>query len=63
MSLIVVDTNIITYALIDIEQTALAREVYRRDGDWIVPMLWQRESRGIRKSDYTFSTAFGVRTV
>lgn len=41
--MIVVDTNIIAYLLIQSEKTSLAQQVYARDREWIVPALWQHE--------------------
>jgi len=41
--LIVVDTNTVAYYLIQGERTAEAREVWRKDPDWIVPRLWRHE--------------------
>lgn len=41
--MIVVDTNIIAYLLIEGDQTANARQLFARDAGWIVPPLWQYE--------------------
>jgi predicted nucleic acid-binding protein len=41
--LIVVDTNVIAYLLIEGEKTPLAQEAYRQDGTWLVPGLWKHE--------------------
>jgi predicted nucleic acid-binding protein len=41
--MIVVDANIILYCFSDTPATAAAREVRRRDPDWIVPALWRFE--------------------
>jgi predicted nucleic acid-binding protein len=41
--LIVVDTNVIAYALIEGDKTTLARDVASADPDWRVPQLWRHE--------------------
>ncbi|MDA0336433.1 MAG: type II toxin-antitoxin system VapC family toxin [bacterium] len=41
--MIVVDTNVIVYALIEGDRTALAQNVATKDPDWIVPPLWRHE--------------------
>jgi predicted nucleic acid-binding protein len=41
--MIVVDANIILYAVYETAVTPLAREVYAKDADWIVPELWEAE--------------------
>jgi predicted nucleic acid-binding protein len=41
--MIVVDTNVVAYLLIQGEKTSLAQQVYARDREWIVPALWQHE--------------------
>lgn len=41
--MIVVDTNVITYALIEGDQTALALQVRQVDPQWVVPPLWRHE--------------------
>jgi predicted nucleic acid-binding protein len=40
---IVVDTNILVYALIAMPETSLVREVAAIDPDWVVPPLWKYE--------------------
>jgi len=40
---IVVDTNVVAYALIQGTQTALARQVRQRDPFWRLPTLWRHE--------------------
>lgn len=41
--MIVVDTNVISYALIEGPLTSLAREVRTADSQWRVPELWKHE--------------------
>lgn len=41
--MIVADANIIIYLVRETSFTALARDVYARDGAWIVPELWEAE--------------------
>ena len=41
--MIVADTNLIAYRLIDGEQTELALAVSSKDSEWFVPPLWRHE--------------------
>ena len=41
--MIVVDTNVVVYAVVHLPQTALARQVAARDSDWVLPSLWRYE--------------------
>ena len=45
--MIVVDTNIVAYLLIEGEFTSIVEKVYQQDSDWIVPYLWRSELRNI----------------
>jgi len=53
---IVVDVNIISYALITGDKTPLALQVQKRDANWKVPALWRHEFLNILAT----STRFGV---
>lgn len=45
--MIVVDTNVVAYLLLQGERTTEAERAYRRDSDWIAPLLWRSEFRNI----------------
>jgi len=42
---IVADTNLITYLLLDGEHTEAAERVFALDSHWIAPALWRSEFR------------------
>ena len=45
--MIVVDTNVIIYLLLNSDLTDLAEKVRRRDQQWCAPMLWCSEFRNV----------------
>ena len=45
--MIVVDTNLIVYLLVESEWTQQAREALIRDPEWNAPLLWRSEFRNV----------------
>ena len=45
--MIVVDTNVIAYLLLESEQTASTEVVAHKDPDWVAPHLWRSEFRNV----------------
>lgn len=43
--MIVVDTNVLLYLYVNGEYSAQARDVFRKDAEWIAPYLWRSEFR------------------
>jgi predicted nucleic acid-binding protein len=44
---IVVDTNVIAYAVLPGERTEKALALAERDSEWLAPALWRRELRNV----------------
>jgi predicted nucleic acid-binding protein len=44
---IVVDMNVIAYLLLPCDLSARADEIYTKDPDWAVPILWRSEFRNV----------------
>ena len=45
--MIVVDTNLVAYAVLPGPRTADALTVAERDAEWVAPALWRRELRNV----------------
>ena len=45
--MIVVDTNLLAYAVLPGERTAAALSLAERDPDWLAPAVWRRELRNV----------------
>ena len=45
--MIVVDTNIITYFYLKNDLSKLVDNLYKKEPDWVVPMLWRSEFRNV----------------
>lgn len=45
--MIVVDTNIVAYLLLQGEYTARAEALYEQDAEWAAPILWRSEFRNL----------------
>jgi predicted nucleic acid-binding protein len=63
--MIVVDSNIVAYWLLPGENAELIERVWKKDSNWISPILWRSEFRNIlavfiRQEKITLETAFMV---
>ena len=63
--MIVVDSNILAYLLIDGVFCKRAEELLTSDSNWIAPLLWKSEFRNIlagyiRRKDFTFDKAYQI---
>ena len=45
--MIVVDANVIAYFLMKTEKTEVAEKIWKKDMDWLAPLLWHSEVRNI----------------
>ena len=45
--MIVVDTNVITYFYLKTDFSELAENLYKKESDWVVPLLWRSEFRNV----------------
>ncbi len=45
--MIIVDTNVVIYLLVESEYTESAIEIKRRDRKWVAPYLWRSEFRNV----------------
>ena len=57
--MIVVDTNLIAYLLINGERTQRAEAMKQRDSEWAAPLLWRSEFRNLL-SLYVRQEIFGL---
>ena len=63
--MIVVDTNVVAYVLIEGEFTPSARELWKRDSEWRLPSLWRHEflnllATTVRQRGFAFSQAHSL---
>ena len=63
--MIVADTNLIAYLLVDGPFTKEARAVYEKDTDWVAPSFWRSEFRNVlvlslRRGVMSFTKALEV---
>jgi predicted nucleic acid-binding protein len=45
--MIIADANLIAYLLLKAEKSDLAEQVFARDSEWYIPILWRSEVRNI----------------
>ena len=63
--MIVVDTNVLAYLLLPYDYSAQADALFRRDSEWVAPILWRSEFRNLlagylRRKALTFDEALKV---
>lgn len=63
--MIVVDTNILAYLLLPYEFSAQADALFKRDPEWVAPILWRSEFRNllagyVRRKTFTFDEVLKV---
>ena len=63
--MIVVDTNVLAYLLLPYEFSPQADALFKRDPEWIVPILWRSEFRNllagyVRRKTLTFDEVLRV---
>lgn len=63
--MIVVDTNILAYALLPYEHSERADALFKKDPEWLVPILWRSEFRNLlagylRRKTLSFDEVLGV---
>lgn len=45
--MIVVDTNVLAYAVLPSDRSSVVQALGERDPDWIAPVIWRREMRNV----------------
>ena len=63
--MIVVDTNVLAYLLLPCEFSPQADALFKRDPDWVAPILWRSEFRNllagyVRRKTLTFDEVLKV---
>ena len=65
--MIVVDTNVLAYLLLPYEVSPQADALFKRDPDWVAPILWRSELRNllagyVRRRTLTFDEVLKVQS-
>ena len=63
--MIVIDTNVLAYLLLPYEHSPQADAVFKRDPEWVAPVLWRSEFRNllagyVRRKTLTFDEVLKV---